>query len=238
LVVGVVNLSATAAILAGVGTAGVVGALAVLTGISLLANAFVGSWRVHAVTSITTWIQAALIYVDLAVGPIEAFVAFTAKVGPIGNALAIVATGPVSTVIDLCAVRPLPSHGAGARVLGQGLEAAGPPVAAGAVCAGVVGHGDLTERCLIPNGARALEGGPPGGRHDHAASASILALLAASVAGILVLAIFSGESRWTVATGAAKRILDALSSIFTRIGRTRDKAFCRSRNRGQYENGC
>jgi hypothetical protein len=113
----------------------------------------------------------------------------------------------VSTIVDLRAVRSLPSHGAGARVVGQGLEAAGTPVAAGAVCTGVVGHCDLTERCLIPNGTRALEGGSPGGGHDHAASASILALLAAGVAGILVLAVFSGESRWAAKIIVVKKWL-------------------------------
>lgn len=97
-----------------------------------------------------------------------------------------------------------PSDGTCASVVGEREEGAGTAVAAGAVVAGVGGHGDLAEAGGVADGTRALEGGlAAAGGHDDVASAAVLALLASRRARVLELAELAHELRR--ATGKTKR---------------------------------
>ena len=91
----------------------------------------------------------------------------------------------------------LPTHRTSTRVVGQGLEAASPSVTARTVGARVVRDGDFAKGGLVSNRARAFKDGSAGWRHYHGARSAVLAFLTSGIAGILILTVFSGESRWT-----------------------------------------
>ena len=91
----------------------------------------------------------------------------------------------------------LPTHRTSTRVVGQELEAASPSVTARTVGARVVRDGDFAKGGLVSNRARAFKDGSAGWRHYHGARSAVLAFLTSGIAGILILTVFSGESRWT-----------------------------------------
>jgi len=152
---------------------------------------------IHALCSVTTGAGVALVNVDLAVRPVKAFMAIASVTMPSGNAVAILSTRAAGAVIDLGTQRSLPAQRTSTRVVGQRLEAASASVSAGAVRARVVGNGYFAERRLVADGTSTLERWSPLGRHDNGARSPVLTFLASGIAGILVLAVFSGESRWT-----------------------------------------
>lgn len=203
MVVVVVDIAAVTTVFAWVGAAGVITAITMFASEALLADTLVRAECVDAFAAIRARIVQALIDVEFAVRSVEAFVTVAAVREGRGDTNAVGAARVLGAVIHFLAVVTLPTHGARASVIGQGLEAASSSILTRTVRARVVGDGDLAEGGLVADGAGTFEGGATGGGHDDGARAAILALLSARVTWVFVLTVFSGESRWALASSAS-----------------------------------
>lgn len=162
----------------------------------------------------------ALIDVDAAVRAFKAFVAAAVERVVRRDALTVVAR-VLGAVVDLSAVLAFHSQRASASVFRQALQGAGPSVLAGAVVAGVGRHGDLAEAGRVSHRAAALKGGPSGGADEDVTRSTVLALLSARRARVLVLAVFTHKVIGAVAICFSIVMFDAASAVFARIRGTR-----------------